>query len=460
MVLVARARPPVPGEHDVWTPVTFTTPETTATPTEPTAVTSDLPALDTTAARRRRKYRIPLVSGLVVASLAVTGGAMAYNAHKTVTLDVDGHVTTISTFAGSVQGLLDAQNVRLSGHDVVSPAPSKPLTDGADVVVRYGRELTVQADGKQSSTWVTALDADEALSALSMRGTDVALVASRSSDRASLPLRLDAEGPVAVVHDGKTVVVPDGSQGLDAVLTAAGVKLGAQDLVHVVDVADAHISAAVAKGAGVAVVVQRVVQKDVTTTTAIPFPTQTKDDATLYKGESKVVQEGKNGVRTVVANVVTVDGKQTQRTQKSDKVTTQPVAKIVANGTKARPVAAPAPAAAPAAAASTGSSGPVMSGSPRAIGQQLAAARGWTGSQWTCLESLFQKESGWNPSAYNASSGAYGIPQALPGSKMGSVASDWKTNPATQITWGLNYIAGRYGTPCGAWGHSQASGWY
>ena len=68
--------------------------------------------------------------------------------------------------------------------------------------------------------------------------------------------------------------------------------------------------------------------------------------------------------------------------------------------------------------------------------------------------------SGWRVNAYNASSGAYGIPQSTPGHKMSSVGSDWETNPATQITWGLQYIQGRYGTPCGAWGKSQRSGWY
>jgi hypothetical protein len=73
---------------------------------------------------------------------------------------------------------------------------------------------------------------------------------------------------------------------------------------------------------------------------------------------------------------------------------------------------------------------------------------------------LWNRESGWNVYASNAGSGAYGIPQALPGSKMGSVGADWATNPATQITWGLNYVQGRYGTPCGAWASFQSKGWY
>ena len=80
--------------------------------------------------------------------------------------------------------------------------------------------------------------------------------------------------------------------------------------------------------------------------------------------------------------------------------------------------------------------------------------------QFPCLDKLWKKESGWDHRASNSGSGAYGIPQALPGSKMASVGSDWRTNPATQIKWGLNYIEGRYDTPCNAWSHSQSTGWY
>ncbi|GHE29698.1 hypothetical protein GCM10017673_35500 [Streptosporangium violaceochromogenes] len=95
----------------------------------------------------------------------------------------------------------------------------------------------------------------------------------------------------------------------------------------------------------------------------------------------------------------------------------------------------------------------------KALGKQMLEARGW-GDQWGCLEKLWMKESGWNERAMNRYSGAYGIPQSLPGHKMASAGGDWQTNPATQIEWGLGYIKGRYGTPCGAWGHSQAKGWY
>ena len=99
-------------------------------------------------------------------------------------------------------------------------------------------------------------------------------------------------------------------------------------------------------------------------------------------------------------------------------------------------------------------------GTAQAIAYEMVLARGWGDDQFACLVALWNKESGWRVNAYNAGSGAYGIPQSLPGSKMGSVAPDWETNPATQITWGLNYIGGRYGTPCGAWEHSESVGWY
>ena len=89
----------------------------------------------------------------------------------------------------------------------------------------------------------------------------------------------------------------------------------------------------------------------------------------------------------------------------------------------------------------------------------MASEYGWGADQDSCLVSLWSKESGWNYKAYNAS-GATGIPQALPGSKMASVASDWSTNATTQIIWGLRYISGSYGTPCAAWAHSEANNWY
>ena len=143
---------------------------------------------------------------------------------------------------------------------------------------------------------------------------------------------------------------------------------------------------------------------------------------------------------------------------------------------QAAAAAAAAQPAAPSGSGSSGSSGSGSSGSgsstappsatvsspaaARAYAAGAVAARGWGGSEYTCLVSLWNKESGWRADAYNASSGAYGIPQSLPGSKMASAGADWRTNAATQVDWGLGYIAAVYRTPCGAWAHSVSVGWY
>jgi hypothetical protein len=99
------------------------------------------------------------------------------------------------------------------------------------------------------------------------------------------------------------------------------------------------------------------------------------------------------------------------------------------------------------------------SGSPQQIAMAMLGTYGWSSSEFGCLSDLWTRESGWNPAAANPS-GAFGIPQALPGSKMASAGADWQTNPATQIRWGLGYIRDLYGSPCGAWNHELATGSY
>jgi hypothetical protein len=121
----------------------------------------------------------------------------------------------------------------------------------------------------------------------------------------------------------------------------------------------------------------------------------------------------------------------------------------------------------PVATSATGSSGaPTVSepppdpGTAQSTAYKMLPSFGWSASaQFGCLDNIWSRESGWRYNAENAS-GAYGIPQALPGSKMASAGPDWETNPATQIKWGLGYIQGRYGTPCSAWSFWEANGWY
>jgi hypothetical protein len=152
-----------------------------------------------------------------------------------------------------------------------------------------------------------------------------------------------------------------------------------------------------------------------------------------------VAQQGRNGVNRVTYRLVYVDGKLAGKIVSGTVVVRPAVDERHLIGTKQATSVSPSQA------------------------QQIAAGmvsdRGWGSGQFSCLVSLWNKESGWRTDAANPS-GAYGIPQALPGSKMASAGPDWQHNATTQISWGLSYIAGVYGTPCSAWAHSQATGWY
>lgn len=111
-------------------------------------------------------------------------------------------------------------------------------------------------------------------------------------------------------------------------------------------------------------------------------------------------------------------------------------------------------------AARVGHTAASASHDPRTIAKGLLGKFGFGSDQFSCLDAIYSQESGWDVHADNPSSSAYGIPQALPGSKMASAGPNWADDPATQIRWGLGYIKGRYGTPCNAWDFKQSNGWY
>ena len=201
----------------------------------------------------------------------------------------------------------------------------------------------------------------------------------------------------------------------------------------------------------------------------------------LDKGQTKVETAGVDGVTRTTYQVTTIDGKEVSKEAVSTVVVTEKVDEVVLVGThveqKATTTSTDSSSTDSAASDSTSSdttssdsastdsgssstSTAVTSGDPQTIARSMLSSYGWGDDQMSCLVSLWNRESGWSYTATNASSGAYGIPQALPASKMASAGSDWQTNPATQIKWGLGYIQSTYGSPCGAWAHSESTGWY
>jgi hypothetical protein len=158
-------------------------------------------------------------------------------------------------------------------------------------------------------------------------------------------------------------------------------------------------------------------------------------DSYLPEGTTRIVSKGKPGVTLVMYSITYSGGQEVSRVELATVVIADPVDDVVAVGTLEVP-SRPA----------------IVPGSNREVGLEMAAEYGWVGVEWQCLDNLWERESNWRHLIANPSSGAYGIPQALPADKMATAGSDWKTNPATQIAWGLEYIEGRYGTPCYAWG--------
>lgn len=252
---------------------------------------------------------------------------------------------------------------------------------------------------------------------------------------------LEVTRTVELTVDGRTERLATAAGTVRDALLEAGVVLGEHDRLSV------PLEAEVVDG--LAVEVTRVVTEMRTETVTLPFETVREEDPELLEGREVVVTEGRDGVRTLGYEAYLVDGVEVDRRVLVETAVSEPVTQVVRVGTRTAPVVPQAPSAPP-----------VDPGTSRAIGRDMVLARGWGEDQWACLDALWTKESNWRVNAANPSSGAYGIPQSLPGSKMATAGADWQTNPATQITWGLGYIEARYGTPCGAWAHSQARNWY
>lgn len=387
------------------------------------------------AARARARAARATAQAVVLA--VVAGGTSAFAAmHKDVTVDVDGRQVQVQAFGRTVGDVLAAGRIEVGDGDLVAPGVDQAVARTGQVVVRHGREIEVEVDGQQRTVWTTALTVGEAVEELGLRD-GVRLSASRSATVGRDVLRVSTQKTVHLVVDGQVIDgVTSGSTVRDA-LREIGLVLEEADQVSV------PLDAAAVDG--LVVLVTRAATSGETVNEVVPFGVQEVEDATLVKGNRVVKTTGRTGQRTTTYSLDVVGGVVVGRTVLASVVTVEPVDQVVRVGTAELPD--------PSTVA-------VEPGTAQAMGKEMAAARGWGDDQFACLLALWNKESGWRWNAENKSSGAYGIPQSLPGSKMATVADDWRTNPATQITWGLNYIAGRYGDPCGAWAHSQAKNWY
>lgn len=397
--------------------------------------------------QRRRIFYTAAAAATLVCVAAASDIAYSYNQ---VHLSVDGVTRPVSTFENTVQGVLRSAGVEVANGDKVTPALSERVREGETISVRRARPVTVNIDGEEKQVSTTASTQAELLSDLASR--DATITASRSNVRSDLAMIAERGTRVAVVADGKTTEVELADRfNVDQALESAKVSVSAIDRVTLGS-QDGQLQ----------VRVTRVKRGTTTADKPVAHKTIKKETDDLEKGKEKVETEGQDGVEKVYTYQQTVGDQVQVSVETKREVVTKPVDEVVLVGTADPDELARRRQQEGIMVDHSGDPIPSQySGAdPRGIAQAMVAQRGWGAGEFECLVQLWQRESGWNPYAQNASSGAYGIPQALPGSKMASAGADWQTNPATQIAWGLGYIANRYGTPCGAWGHSNSVGWY
>ncbi|AWE43381.1 DUF348 domain-containing protein [Actinobaculum sp. 352] len=267
----------------------------------------------------------------------------------------------------------------------------------------------------------------------------------------SAPSTSKASDVTFTVHvDGGEREVTTSQPTLGGALAEANIAVDADDQVS------QPLTDPVADGAEVTI--NRVETKTISEDEVDKYQSSEVEDATLASGSTEVESEGVDGVTSNTYEVTYIDGEEVNRTLILSVKKTERVDEVVRVGSGDTTAASSTDASASSSSTSSASIAPA--GEAQQIAYNMMSSYGWGDGEFSCLVSLWNRESNWNVTASNPYSSAYGIPQALPGSKMASAGSDWQTNAATQIKWGLGYISGRYGTPCAAWSHSQSTGWY
>ncbi len=368
----------------------------------------------------------------------IAGASFTYvNLSKNLVLDVDGSVSHINVLGRTVDDVLENQNISLDASDHVYPAAGDVVLNGSTVTVRTAKKIELEIDGKREVLDSNAATVGDILDELGSRAAGATVSASRGDFVGRQIVRISTLKKVTVHIDGQSIDSVTAYPTVRDVLFDMGVVLEEGDTVK--PKLDEYLTD------GDEVTVHRAGSASDTVTEALPFEVVERKDPNLMKGEKVVLQKGRVGKAVTTYDVTTLNGEEADRVVIAQTVLVEPQDEIIGIGTLA--VADP--------------STTVLSASEaKAVAKSMVAQRGWDESEFVCLDKLWMKESRWNVRADNPSSSAYGIPQALPGSKMATAGADWRTNARTQIKWGLGYIEGRYGKPCSAWAHSQAKNWY
>ena len=449
-----------------------------------------------------RRIRVASCALLVVLAMVLT---FSITARKSVALSVNGKTKMVTTYAYSVDGLLRQQGIKVKTHDLVDSTSGGQLRNHAAVTVRSAYQTTIVIQGQRVPFWTTATSMDQLLGFFEenrKQAMKVTVDVGNVYNQLTGGLVINQAGPVTVIADGKTSVAPDGKLPAASILDSKGIVLGKEDRVSV----EHDQGATVLR-------VQRVTHGNTQRTIPIAFATRTVVDQSLAPGQTQVRQAGVAGQRLQTIQVTYVDGQAESEQVVKEETVAMPVDQVVAVGpdkpkegqnsgrqsqdteknsqqaqktpsqspspshdsqssstptptppqtTQPKPPSTPEnqPTPAPAPSPSPGGLWHAKPDVAQAYAGGAAAQRGWTGSQFNDLVTLWNKESEWWWYKKNPNSDAYGIPQSLPGSRMAKFGDNWRDDAAVQIDWGLWYIGQQYGNPSTAWHHWQQYNWY
>ncbi len=272
-----------------------------------------------------------VLHGAVVTAL-ISGATAFIASDKALTVTIDGKPKHIHTFASTVGGVLDEEGITVGQRDVVAPGLDAKVTDGTRIAVRYGRLISVNVDGKDRTVWVTALNVQEALDQLGIRDSQAFVSVSRSSLIGREGLEFDVRLPrsVKLTVEGKSRKIQTTAATAGDAVEAAGVPLGKRDLV--LPGREAY------PDEGDHIRVFKITGKVLARSESIAYRTRTVADGSMYEGEEKVTQTGKNGVRKVRYEYVWKGGKWVLKRELVATTLTKPVSRVVRVGTKDRPV--------------------------------------------------------------------------------------------------------------------------
>ena len=354
---------------------------------------------------------------------------------KLLTVFDRGKERGIMTAGTTIGEALEQAGIIVGQNDLVEPALDEKLVARSYSVNIYRARPVTIIDGAVSQRILTPYQTsrqiveDAGMTLQDEDKTTVEPVTDMTTSGAGLQVVIDRATPFTLVLYGKTTQAYTQAATVEDMLREKGITLASNDSLSV--------NRQTAITAGMTVELWRNGKQTVTVEEEVAFPIEKVQDADRPVGFHEVKTPGEKGKRTVSYEVVMRNGVEESRKEIQSVTTKEPKKQVEIVGAKPKVPTNPSENA--------------------QLGHEMMLAYGFGEDQWSCLYNLWMKESGWRVNAANPSSDAYGIPQALPGSKMGP---GWQDDARVQIQWGLGYVKGRYGTPCGAWSSFLAKGWY